>query len=417
MEQKEKNLIIGLYIKQRRMEENMSISFLSEVAKISKGFLSEIERGRRKPAEYTFNQILKTIDIPFYDDENYLTESKDAVNSVIKAFIDMDKEKEKEYLEKYLSNLHYKYSLGFYEYNLLEFAYLIRFGNHRERMLELVQFFNYMDKNIYSTDELLFLYDLLALFYMDVETNYLTAQEYLESALMQPASLSLSCIKGVIMYHLIDVYQQLNAPVKALLMYEEAEKEFTKSLNIKRLFHLNLHKAHCLSRLKMYDEAEKIYLELINQAKAVNIERYLTIVYDNLAWNSLKNKNYKDSILYTKKSLEMGSSFNSILEYIPFSYFKMNQYDECIKAIKKIEASYELKERQKLFFDCLISLIERNKEDFEDSFLKYFVILIEKGDYEMIKFMLMVKYDYYLENQLYYEACQCMNEYFKYESF
>ncbi len=118
----QKKLILGIYIKMRRLEESMSLNFLSDIVKISKGFLSEIERGRRSPSDYALKQILKVLDTSYYEDIKYYEVAKRNLDLVMNSFEEMDFNNERKILEKFLSNIEFKNSSGFMQYYLLEFA-------------------------------------------------------------------------------------------------------------------------------------------------------------------------------------------------------------------------------------------------------------------------------------------------------
>ena len=406
IEKNEINMIIGSYLKVNRIEENMSLNFLSDIVKINKGFLSEIERGRRKPADYALKQILKGIGIPLFSEYEYLKIGREFANKVILHFEEMDYNTEKIILEDFLNRKEYGYSIGFMQYYLLEFTYQIQFKKDPVKMEELYSKLILFNIELYSMKERLLFYDIIALYYMDMKRDYVSAQTYLNKALQDETKNTLtSSLIGVILYHLIDINQRLNSSVKALMLCNDAESIFIESFNVKRLAYLNMHKANCFSRLGMYDEAERLYLKLLKQADILGVNAKC-MFFDNLAWNELKRCDYEKVIHYAKKSIEFGSRFNAIYEYIPYAYLKLNQFELCLKWMEYFDQNNDLEERQKLFFKSLKSWIYKD-ETFIINFNKYIDIINTIGDQEMTDFTLKIKFDYYYENQMFKEASKC----------
>lgn len=133
------------YIRETRLEEEMSGTFLAEVIGINKGYLSDIEHGKRSPSDELFKDLISLFDVVFFEDENILLELDDQIKKVYSQLIiynmiepeDINAIKEKEYI--------YKNSIGHVKYDLLNLLLLIEKKVPAEEMIALK---NIIERNI-----------------------------------------------------------------------------------------------------------------------------------------------------------------------------------------------------------------------------------------------------------------------------
>ena len=129
-----KSKILGAYIRLKREEENMSISFFSDILNISKSYLSEIEHGKKTPADYTLKQILKTLETDYYSGEDILSYLHDSIIMIYEKIallrIDEAEKQIDEFLEK---DEYYSNSEGFLLYFLIKLINAIQYGNNYEK--------------------------------------------------------------------------------------------------------------------------------------------------------------------------------------------------------------------------------------------------------------------------------------------
>lgn len=66
MNQNQLKNIIGGYIRYNREEDEISLNYLAEIANVNKGYLSEIENGKRMPSEDVLKSLFDAMDLPFH---------------------------------------------------------------------------------------------------------------------------------------------------------------------------------------------------------------------------------------------------------------------------------------------------------------------------------------------------------------
>ncbi|MED1021698.1 helix-turn-helix transcriptional regulator [Bacillus mycoides] len=98
----EKN--IGTYIKELRMQKKMTISKLSETSNVSQPYLSQIERGQRKPSYEIIKKLSEALEIDFYElawRAGLYTDAEIQQRREIESFYNsMTPEEEEAYIEK-----------------------------------------------------------------------------------------------------------------------------------------------------------------------------------------------------------------------------------------------------------------------------------------------------------------------------
>ena len=79
---KYKRAVKSAYIRETRLEEEMSASFLAEVTGINKGYLSDIEHGKRSPGEKLFQDLIAVFGVAFHDDESIVIELDNLITRI-----------------------------------------------------------------------------------------------------------------------------------------------------------------------------------------------------------------------------------------------------------------------------------------------------------------------------------------------
>lgn len=120
----------------------------------------------------------------------------------------------------------------------------------------------------------------------------------------------------------------------------------------------------------------------MDKTKFLKDDFFEITVYENLCWNSLKAKKYKETIEYAKLAMKKGSNDEELLYYIVYSLFNLQEYDECLKLTE-----LNSKKIDNHSFSYLIQLSIKYKiNKYYDEFLKTIKQCYElsktEGDYE-----------------------------------
>lgn len=90
-----KRKLTGALLRYYREDENMTINFVAESLGINKGYLSEIERGRKEPSSQMLEKLTNFMDIRFNTDESLYFNLKDKFQYLYQLYVDLKEEEEK----------------------------------------------------------------------------------------------------------------------------------------------------------------------------------------------------------------------------------------------------------------------------------------------------------------------------------
>lgn len=332
--------ILGTFFKNFREEDGISLNYVSDSIKVSKAHLSNFEHGKKRLSDDKFKMLIQFYEIEFNEDKEKLTEIRELLLKIYQTYVELDEKAEFNLLENAIKRKNeFVYSYGSFTFKLIELMYMIRIKNIEESIQNKIdEVLNLMD--VYNNEEKCILYDLITI--NNIYCNdYQKAQMSIQNALKFSKISQFRFLNLVVLYHCMIVSQCVNQPIKALLYCEEAIQKGEREKLYMRLFYLYMHRGNCFSRLYLFDEAKDCYLEILNKTKFLKDKFFEKTIYENLSWNSLKAKNYKETIEYAKLAIKNGSNEEDLLYYIVYALLHLNEYNECLKVIetnsKKIE--------------------------------------------------------------------------------
>lgn len=390
------DFILGTFFKSFREDDEISLNYVSDSIKISKAHLSNFEHGKKRLSDDKLKTLKKFYGIEFNEDKEKLTEIRELLLKIYQTYVELDEETEFNLLENAIKRKdEFVYSYGCFTFKLIELMHMIRI----ERKEELTQnkideVLNLMD--VYNNEEKCILYDLITINniynndYMQAKINILKALDF--SKLSDIHFLNL-----VVLYHSIIIFQRVNNPVKALLYCEEAIQKGEREKLYMRLFYLYMHKGNCFSRLYLFDEAKNCYLEILDKTKFLKDNFFIIAIYENLCWNSLKAKNYKETIEYANLAIKNGSNGEDLLYYIVYALFHLDEYNECLKLIES-----NSKKIDNHSFSYLIQLsikykINKDNDKFLKTINECYELSKTERDYESQILVLNMMLDYFKE--------------------
>lgn len=400
-ESEDTQLYLGAFIRYERESENMTLGFMADVIGITKSYLSDIEHGKKKPSEYAFNKIMSTLGIDFNDSLSLRLEMIDKLEKMYLLYTELNKEEMKEIIDD-LNNNYEKYynSYAFLTCEIMRLVYALTVENNMD-LSKLIMTKVDMFDHLLSKEEASIYYDMKGLYAYKVN-DLNAAQEYFEKAYEQTSSI---CTKGMVCYHLALLYQGKNNQIDSLLYCERAIEHFSKNYNIFRLLYLELYKGTCYSRERIYDKAINIYENVVENSIKNNYSRITNVTYHNMAWTYMKAKKYTEVIQYTNLSFELDAypSFDELYVYLPYSYFKLGEYQESLKLIDinkdKLKKSIHLN-----FLDAIEAKIKNDDNGFIHHLEKYVDCLLDSDqDIDMLTFVYNELIEYYTDNHKYQE--------------
>lgn len=375
------NFILGTFFKSFREEDGISLNYVSDSIEISKAHLSNFEHGKKRLSDDKFKMIIEFYDIEFNEDKEKLKEIRELLLKIYQTYVELDEDLEFNLLGNAIKRkVEFVYSYGCFTFKLIELMYMIRIENNEETIqYKINEVLNLID--VYNNEEKCILYDLITISNI-YNNDYQQAKNNILKALDFSKQSDIHFLNLVTLYHSIIVFQRVNNPVKALLYCEEAIYKGEREKLYMRLFYLYMHKGNCFSRLYLFDEAKECYLEILNKTKFLKDKFFEITIYENLSWNSLKAKNYEETIKYANLAIKNGSNDDDLFYYIVYALFNLDEYNECLKLIE-----FNSKKINNNSFSYLIQLSIKYKISNEfDKFLKTINVCYELSktdrDYE-----------------------------------
>lgn len=353
-----KQNLLGAFIQLHRKNENLSLSFTADIVKISKAYLSDIEKGKRIPQEYTLSQILKVLGVSLNRDESIALFLEDKLHELYKNYAYLNEAQESRiYEEDIFTDSNYEFSLGFLQFYLIKLMKEIRFSHNNEQA-EICKKIITDNFELISQDDKNIFYDLCALEEIS-RANYNRALSYLNQGLKNPTSLT----EAMINYHLCIVHQELNKLSSALIYCQKAYILFNKDFSFHRMLYTLIHEGNCYSRLHDYEIAENKYLKVLDNCSYDSSGDLQKTAYNNLSWNALKAKKYEDCIEYTKKAITLGSIFPDIYIYLPLCYYCLNEFILCKKETENNIIHFSKNSFHYWLLNAILCLLEKKWMD------------------------------------------------------
>lgn len=345
MEKKYLQSILGTYLLYQRIEENMSLGFVSSVLKLNKGTLSKIEKGELNISSQRLKVLLDFYDTSFIQSTTSLEHILTVINTLFQAYIDLNDIKQKSIINSYIDLNTSNDDYSFFHKILLNFM-IATLSNAKEVQSLFEIIVRYL--SIYNEKERGIIYILISKHYCD-QGNYEKSLDYL--SFLDSNYPDYSEIGALNFYLKSACYQHLNNGMMAYIYAEKSYNFFKNSLSFERIKYLKLYQANALLQIGMEKEAKNLLLNILNQSQEDII--FKRTILDNLSWCCLKAHDFKECINYANQALESGSTFQELKINIPYSLYKLEEYNLCI------------------------SKINSNKKEVIDAYILYFLDLIE----------------------------------------
>ena len=165
IEEKINRKIIGSYIRYIRKEASMTMSFVAEILKINKGYLSKIENGETNITSEKILKLTDVVDIKFVNDISLLSKSKHFLLELFEAHISMNQTKIEITLDSYFLNFSMvKDSPAFFHYLLIELYDKLEIKKDLKKSKELIGLLEEYYRDVFDSKEQLF-FCLMKAFY------------------------------------------------------------------------------------------------------------------------------------------------------------------------------------------------------------------------------------------------------------
>ena len=384
--------LTGAYFRHQRIIDGLSLTYVADSIRMNKGFLSDLENGKRNFPNGTIQQLSNFYDISFDENQQLYDEACDILNEAFKALFFANQTEESDILKKAVENTNiYENSSAYFVFKIIELHYHMRISNNTsqiEYIRELVE----SNLDALSLANISIFYCLLGIYYKRKSVSIFIAENYLNKSL--ELSSSNSKVYAYSLFQLISLCARTNRVALAYSYCEKARNIFNRLNNYTTLFYIDFSQCNCLISMGLYDFATAKLKELLSDINQSNKE-YVPKIHHSLAWCYLLNCQYSECIKYTNLAIENKDPSCDLCYFIPYSYYKQNEYLKCLDYIEShLEYADDF---YKPFLQAISARTQKQNVDFEKNIILYYQSLLQNNVYEDIPLIQNFILDYYTE--------------------
>lgn len=384
--------LTGAYFRHQRIIDGLSLTYVADAISMNKGFLSDLENGKRNFPDGTINQLNNFYNLKFDENQQLYDEACDILNEAFKALFFANQTEESDILKKAIENTNiYENSSAYFVFKIIELHYHMRISNNNtqiEYIRELVE----SNLDALSLANISIFYCLLGIYYKRKSVSIFIAENYLNKSL--ELSSSNSKVYAYSLFQLISLCARTNRIALAYSYCEKARNIFNRLNNYTTLFYIDFSQCNCLISMGLYDFATAKLKELLSDINQSNKE-HVPKIHHSLAWCYLLNCQYSECIKYTNLAIENKDPSCDLCYFIPYSYYKQNEYLKCLDYIEShLEYADDF---YKPFLQAISARIQKQNVDFEKNIILYYQSLLQNNVYEDIPFIQNFILDYYTE--------------------
>ena len=384
--------LTGAYFRHQRIIDGLSLTYVADSIRMNKGFLSDLENGKRNFPNGTIQQLSNFYDISFDENQQLYDEACDILNEAFKTLFFANQTEESDILKKAVENTNiYENSSAYFVFKIIELHYHMRISNNNtqiEYIRELVE----SNLDALSLANISIFYCLLGIYYKRKSVSIFIAENYLNKSL--ELSSSNSKVYAYSLFQLISLCARTNRVALAYSYCEKARNIFNRLNNYTTLFYIDFSQCNCLISMGLYDFATAKLKELLSDINQSNKE-HVPKIHHSLAWCYLLNCQYSECIKYTNLAIENKDPSCDLCYFIPYSYYKQNEY---LKCLDYIESHLEYADNfYKPFLQAISARIQKQNVDFEKNIILYYQSLLQNNVYEGIPLIQNFILDYYTE--------------------
>lgn len=385
--------LAGAYYRIQRTKQNISLSCLAKELRMNKGFLSDLENGKRHFPDGLCKQIDSILNTNFNTNYDLYILSRKYLYKIFENFFF---ERQQSILDIYKiiqeSENNIINSYAYFTFKIVQLFYYLRIEKNNSKIIEIEALLN-QNLNCLQSDEISIYYSLLGIFYKrDVASNHIALDYFLKSNMMCNSS---SIVYSMNIFQLISVYAELNQPTLAYEKCISSKALLKQHNNYSRIITVDMFECITLTDLGLYNESKEKLLKILSSANNDYLSYKTDQIYHNLAWNALLSKNYDECIKYTNLAIENKDPSCDLCYFIPYSYYKQNEYLKCLDYIEShLEYADDF---YKPFLQAISARIQKQNVDFEKNIILYYQSLLQNNVYEDIPLIQNFILDYYTE--------------------
>lgn len=383
---------IGAYYRSHRINDGLSLVYVADSIGINKGFLSDLENGKRHFPEGTVQQLNEFYGIQFEESQTFYNEITHILETAFNMLFLANETQEANILKNAILNTDkFEHTSGYFIFQIIKLHYYLRI-NKNDEQVETLQKLLESNLDALSQEHLSIFYCLLGIYYKRQNTSIFLAEAYLNKSI--ELSTSNSKTYAYSLFQLISLYGRTNRNALSYSYCEKSRNVFTRLNNYTTMFYIDFFQCNCLISMELYESAIQKLTELVSNINQSS-NKYISTIYHSLAWCYLLNNQYDECIKYTNLAIENKDSTSDLCYFIPYSYYKQNEY---LKCLDYIESHYKYADDfYKPFLQAISARVQKQNDKFESIIISYYQSLLQNNLYEDMPLIQNFILDYYKE--------------------
>lgn len=406
--QYDEKVLIGMILNIERKERGIRLQDLTALGK-SVQYISDIENGNKNIFEPTISKLFSLMGIKFNFDRKAFDEVNDLFEKLLHVYLNSNRKKRKEYMEKLTSNSAWEFSCAYPMIQLTKFMATV--------LHEFDFSYDYMDKkceklfNIFTNNQKSIYLLMKAIYEFYNLGKFEVAKENLKKAIQYSPE---AAITGFA-YNQLGNLESLDHGLSKALEYQRKGIEILKNYGYyQRSIHLELMIGNFLAELRRFNEMKKQYLKVYDLAITFNDEDIKRKSLYNLSYYSMYGKYYDDAITYANQVIGMNCFVTKCHYILAWSYMGLGIFS---KANEHYQLLKKLNKHDDFIVDGYEKCIKYRLASKNDSYYKALVNLYKKLYNKIYTFDKVMVLEYILEycdqHELYEEGYMYQKELLK----
>ena len=322
-----------LYIKNLHKGRDDTKTLATKIG-VNQSMLYDIEAGRRNLTKDIFNKIIKYYNVTYNDRQSIYDEAYNLTLELFSYIITCQRPKlEAIYDEKFKIIESYQHSKAFIFYDLIQ-AIRNKEKNNDSRVQYLLNCEDFIDS---YDNNVIFIYCNLWAFSKIMTTDYGMLENIILKYYKRYSLVNVNeDILAMLYYQIGRVFEAKNEVFEALEYFDKSIVVFQNINNLQRVIQVKIQKANCYSSLKDYDKAESEYLQLYEESRKNGFKARTNACLDNLAFLYFIKNDYNNCLKFIKKSRDNGSNFSPLNFYEAYIIYKTKNINTSRKEITRL---------------------------------------------------------------------------------
>lgn len=385
----------GYIEKQLRIQRELSIDNVSNDLKISKGYLSEAENGKRKLNEFTFRKFLDFYEIDFDFDPNLSKEVHRLLNDLMEAYTYKNSEKEEQILTIFADKTSsYEKSLACLYIPL--FRMMAARKKDPASMSDLERnAFNEIDEYLpaFDNDEIALIFYLKA-FQAGKRRAFDQSLDYYAQALAIFDGRLWPQLEGIIKLNYAYTIMFGKSYYEGYCVGLEAHDIFVKHGNYTRALMCDNNIANYLLCLQAFEGAKEYLRKILLSPSIQNVPVYGDAVTTMLITLTLEENFQKAIEFAAEHSIDANNGFIRNLPLVPYYHYRLGQYDQCLEQMAQFDPGV-LESDDKALFGLLKAILKGNSAKIEAAKQKMRRICCRQRNWSMLMILYQLLIYYY----------------------